>query len=507
MSKALIPLVIESPGFLGLNSQNSGSVLPVGWASVLENVVWDDVGRLASRKGSQKVHANAITNTPKIRSMFEYVNATGTPLNIFAADNKIFKEASGTITDISGSITTPTGDDWQFQNFNGTVVGFQTGHPPITLTTVAGTFIDATGTQFNGDAVLSAWGRIWTVFQNDLYHSDLLINNFTGGSSGSFDLARYWPNGQDQAVALADFNGFLVVFGKNSIIVYENPDDPTVMAIVEGVDGDGCIARDSVQVIGRDLVFLSNSGLKALSRTIQEKSMPLTDISKNIRDEMLAIVGGETNVQIKSAYNSRDGFYMLSLPVAGVSFIFDLKFPNEDGSLKVARWNFAPTALSYTEALKMNMGVTAGFYSRYQDFKDEKLSDGTGGSVYLMDFEGVWNDFGEEVSPLLKMLKRVSVIASGVPGGTVTLKWSVDYSNVFESKVLSFSEQDPARFGIALFNTVGTTFASFGDFESIKSSISRAGQVVKVGLSATIFGSNFAIQRINLLAKIGKIGI
>lgn len=507
MSKPLVPLVIEAPGFLGLNSQNSGSVLPVGWATKLENVVWDDVGRLASRKGSQKVHANAITSTPKIRSMFEYVNATGTPLNIFAADDKIFKEASGTLTDISGSITTPTGDDWQFQNFNGTVIGYQIGHAPITMTTVGGTFIDATNTQKAGGMCLSAWGRIWTVFENTLYHSDLLINNMTGGSSGSFDLAKFWPNGQDQAVALADFNGFLIVFGQNSIIVYENPDDPTLMTIVEGVDGDGCIARDSVQVIGKEILFLSNAGLKTLGRTIQEKSMPIQDVSKNVRDEMLNLVNSETDVQIKSVYNSRDGFYLLSLPVSNVSFLFDLKFPNEDGSLKVARWGFAPTALSYTEALKMNMAVTDGFYSRYQDFKDEKASNGTGGTSYLMDFEGVWNDFGEEVSPLLKILKRVSVVASGIPGGTVTLKWAVDYSNTFASQVLNFSEQSPSRFGIATFNTAGITFASFGDFEQLKSSISRAGQVVKVGLAATISGSSFAIQRINLLAKIGKIGI
>ncbi|MHA2069285.1 MAG: hypothetical protein ACXABY_33410, partial [Candidatus Thorarchaeota archaeon] len=249
MSK-LFPLTIESPGFLGLNSQNAGAVLPVGWASVLENWVWDDVGRLASRKGSQQLNATVVTDSPTIRQAHEYIDASGNKLSIFSADNKIYKEVAGTMTNISGAMTPATADNWQFVNFNGWCVGYQVGHEPILLETVGGTFIDAADfggpaakTMVNGTAALSAYGRVWTVLGNTLYHTDLLIHNYAGGTSGTFDLAKYWPNGMDEATAIADFNGFLVVFGKNSIIIYENPDDVSNMAIVEGIDGEGCIAR------------------------------------------------------------------------------------------------------------------------------------------------------------------------------------------------------------------------------------------------------------------------
>jgi len=517
MSKPLVPLTVEAPGFLGLNSQNSGSVLPPGWASKLENFVWDDVGRLASRKGSQQLNATVITNTPTIRQTFEYVDATGAVLNIVAADNKLYKEVGGTMTDISGAITTPTGDDWQFANFNGWCVGYQVGHIPVLLDTVAGTFVDAddfggvgTKTMHNGTAVLSAYGRVWTILGNTLYHTDSLVHNYAGGTSGSFNLAAYWPQGMDTAVAMVDFNGYLVVFGQKGMIVYQNPDDISVMSIVEGVEGLGCIARDSIQMVGKEVVFLSNSGLRTLSRTIQEKSMPITDISKNVRDDLVTLVASETKIQIKSIYNSKEGFYLLSLPTSGVSFLFDLKFPNEDGSMKAAKWDIAPTAMHYSLNNIMYTALTAGFVGTYAGFNDEKTSAGAGGTSYNVDFEGTWDDFStatEGVGPLLKIMKRVSVLAAGLPSGAVNFKWAVDYGSTFKTIAMSFAAQNPARFGVALFNDTLYRFSAFGEFETVKSSISRSGQVIKIGLVATIDGSSFAVQRINLLAKLGKIGI
>ena len=508
MSKPLIPLTYEAPGFFGLNTQQAGLILPPGWATLLENFIWDDVGRIASRKGSARVHATVITNTPDVRQTFEYINAAGSKLNIFAADNKIWKEVSGTLTDISGSITTPTADSWQFANFNGWCVGHQVGHPCIILTTVGGTFIDSTGTQHDGDMVLSAWGRKWTVLGNTLYHSDLLIDDMTGGSSGNFDLAQYWPNGMDTAVALADFNGFLIVFGKNAIIIYENPDDPTVMTIVEGIDGIGCIARDSVQIVGKEIMFLSNSGVRTLGRTIQEKSVPMGDVSKNVRDILVGLVASETATNIKSVYNVVDGFYLLSLPVAGISYVFDLKIPNEDGSLKAGRWDFAPTALNYTEAKKMHMAVTTGWVSHYTGFLDDKLSDGTVGNSYTLDFEGVWNDFGEEVAMFNKILKKVNMLAAGTPGGAVVFKWATDYNQGFNKLTLTFVDtSNPSRYdGVSTFNST-YTYQSFGDFEKVRDNISKQGQVIKIGMTATTNDAKFALQRITLLAKLGRIGL
>ena len=505
MPKPLIPLSVQSPGFMGLNTQNSGGVLPTGWATKLENFVYDNIGRLASRKGYQNVNASAISGTPTIQSQHEYIDASGNSLHIFAAGNKIFKNVGGTITDISGTITTPTADNWQFANFNGSCVGYQEGHNPIVLTTVAGSFADAGGTMYDGNMVLSAGGRTWTVFNNTLYYSDLLIHNYTGGSSGSFDLSLYWPNGMDEAVALAEFNGFLVVFGKESIIIYANFDDPaSSMSIVEGIDGIGCIARDSVQNIGKRLLFLSSTGVRSLGRVIQEKSTPLGDVSQHVRDAVLDAATNETS-EIKSVYNRVDWFYLLSFPSRGVSYYFDLKFPNQDQTLKATTWALAPYSLLYTDSLDMYMGFDDGFINIYQGYSDNKSYDSTASTEYSVDYEGVWNDFGDQVSSLIKIPKKGSVLAAGVQGGILTLKWAFDYMDQWSQKSLQFNDVTTSQYGISQYGI--DTYSGSIEFERVQGPLSKSGQVMKLGLQAPVKDTQFALQRIDVLAKIGRIGI
>ncbi len=506
MPKSLVPLTVQAPGFFGLNTQRSGSILPPGWATVLDNMIFDDIGRIASRKGSQQVNGTVIPSTPTVKSLHEYVDESNNRINIVAADNKIYTEVSGTMTNVSGTITTPTDDNWQFVNFNGWCVGFQDGHAPIVATSATSpTFADSGGTQYNGSMGLSAYGRLWTVLDNTLRYSDLLINNFTGGSSGNFDLSEYWPNGMDEAVALADFNGLLLVFGKNSIIVYENADDVGNMAIVEGVNGIGCIARDSVKVVGSDIVFLSNTGLRSLGRTLDQERLPLTDISQHVRDQLVTDALSETLLELGSVYNPDEGFYLLSFPVAGRSYYFDLKFPNDDGTWKVSTWDYAPTALLYTQDNIMYMGVDDGYVSKYQLLNDSVASDGSGGSTYVIDYEGVWNDFGEEVSNFLKIPKNVSVLASGLAGGDVTFKWALDYGNNFRTTALNFTAVAPGQFGLGQFGL--SQFDSIGAFERVRSTLSSAGQVIKGGLTTTIDGNSFALQRFDILAKIGRLAL
>ena len=118
-------------------------------------------------------------------------------------------------------------------------------------------------------------------------------DDFTGGSSGSIDVSKAWPDGADKVVALAAHNGLLVIFGEHSIImVYQNADTPASMSIADTISGVGCIDRKTVQSIGTDLLFLSDDGLRSLGRVIQEKSLPVSDLSRNVKQELIAILGG-----------------------------------------------------------------------------------------------------------------------------------------------------------------------------------------------------------------------
>lgn len=486
----------------------------MGWSTKAENCVFDDVGRLASRKGSKRRNSTVVTNTPTIRAVHEYVDASGNTLNIFAADNKIYKDVGGTMTDISGAITTPTGDDWQFSNFNGWCLGYQSGHIPILLDTTSGTFVDAddfggvgTKTVFNGTAVLSAFGRAWTILNNTLYYSDLLIHNFTGGSSGSFDLAKYWPGGMDEAVALAEFNKNIIVFGKHSIIIYENADDVANMVVLDSIEGIGCPYRDSVSVVGDDLVFASNSGVRSLKRTIIQGDNPIGDISQHVRDDLLAKLDLETAVQVKGTYNEREGFYLLSLPTAGTVYYFTNQFPNTDGTWRATTWDKSITAIMVALDNTMYIADEAGYLSVYTGYRDNVTSAGTGGNTYTMDWEGVWNNFGDEVSNHLKILKNASLLAAGTPGGTVNFKWALEYVDTFSNITMGFTGSAPPTWGGNFTWGGAYTYTTGGEFERVRSPIGSAGQVIKIGMTTTIDNFSFALQRIDLLAKIGRIGI
>ncbi len=157
---------------------------------------------------------------------------------------------------------------------------------------------------FKPNCALAAYGRIWVADivgdRQTVYFSRLLDgSDFNGGDSGSLALNSVFPN-NDQIVALAAHNGFLIIFGSNNIAIYANPIDVTTLTLQEYIPNVGCIARDSVVSTGTDVIFLSNGGVRSLTRVIQEKSLPFRDLSKNVRDELMALTtrrlgGGDTS--------------------------------------------------------------------------------------------------------------------------------------------------------------------------------------------------------------------
>ena len=123
----LLPIIIPSPGFRGLNANNS--IEDIGWASKATNFVIDDAGKLAARKGWNQETTTPISGTPDIEQLHEYLDDNGTSTIISAAASKLY---SGTVTqtEITGSLTI-TDDNWKFANIGGNMVGFQEGHAPI----------------------------------------------------------------------------------------------------------------------------------------------------------------------------------------------------------------------------------------------------------------------------------------------------------------------------------------------------------------------------------------
>ena len=485
--RPLIPLEINNPGAFGLNKQGGDGVLPMGWATVATNLIYNSVGRLASRKGTKDRLLAANDFSGKVTVGHEYIDAANSKAIVYVDDTAIYVESGTGRTDVTNAMVIKP---YKFVNFNGTCVGHHPDAVPIEITTVGDTTFSASGgTQHNGDDVLSAWGRLWVIDSsvNTLYYSDLLINSFAGGSSGSFDLAKYWPNGMDAATAIAEWNDHLIVFGRNSIIIYENPDDPTVsMAIADIIEGTGCIARDSVQPVGTDLLFLSASGVESLGRTIQEKSLPLNEISKNVRDAISGLASSTET--IKSCYSEKERFYLLSFKDSGVVYCFDMSQRLEDGSYRATTWTMTVTDMFVLQDRTVVIITSDGTNSQattYTGYADDVASDGSGGATYDIAFEGVWNDFGQEFGQRKKVFKSLTVLMGGVDGDTSTAKWAVDYTTSFDTATVSFPSINNAAAGIRV-------------------PMTKSGEVVKIGLSSTIYGTEKTLKRFNIMAKLGR---
>lgn len=494
-------------GAKGLNLQSSGSLLDPAWATKAQNMVFDTSGRLASRNGWSLLNATPMSGSPVVSQIFEYTPITGANQVVSTGGNKLYKGTT-TLTDVTGAVV-PTANNWKLQNFNGSAYGLQASHPLI-VWNGSGNFAAVTassGTVPDGNELLSAFGRLWgtdSTGQVIKYCNLLDAAAWSVAGAGSINVTSVWGTGNDSIVALASYNNLLVVFGSRNIIIFQDGTgsklglDPVNIRVTDIVSGIGCIARDSVQNInGDDLVFLSASGIQSLKRVIIERSNAIRNISLNVRDYLLSTAGSETPAGLRSTYNSFTGFYLLLAPVNGLLFCFDTKVTLDDATWRCTIWDhFIPTALV---TLKDNATTYSGLAGQLYQY----LGQSDNGVAYSASYESGWLDLDPQIRTRLKMLKRLQCLFANVGGGTLTLKWSYDFSDAFFVAQVALQVGSQAEW----------TFSEWGLDEwgggqgiySVETPASGEGQFVKIGAAATINNSQFALQHLQLYAKVGRV--
>lgn len=509
----------SAPGTFGLNTEDSSATLPLGWATVAKNAVINSSGRLAARKGS-KVFLPT-TSTGDITSLHEYIDLAGNSIFVYFDDNigffRTWNGASVAGAGPTGGIAPPD-STWQFANFNGKCVAFQDGFQPYVLSATNGLFTAISGAPF-GSAVLAAFGRIWVIQDSNVWYSPVL--NEAGTYEIGIDLRTVWGSGGDSPVALAEYNGYLVVFGKRNIAVYNNPWVPNAasdwldtdqMSLVERIEGIGCIARDSIANTGDDLLFLSDSGVRSLGRTIQEKSNPTGDLSQNVRGQLLLDMN--TALPIKGVYHANEAFYLLTN--GRETYTFDTRRPNQDGSARVTLWDigfFGFSSGTDGELRMVTKESAASFdYSRislYSGFKDF-VGVGTGtaatAATYEYEFKGPWIDLQEgEVGDRLKIGKYIGASFQTGAGQQINLEYSFDYDDLnFKSRAVTGDSVTASEYGVAEYG-IGEWGAGFFVFNRDRKPSSNSGQVFKFGCTTTIDNLPFALNEIFMQVKIGRI--
>ena len=393
--------------------------------------------------------------------------------------------------------------------------------------------IPVTVTTFNPSCGMGYYGRLWcggvTEAKDVVYWSNLLDgDDWNGGDAGVLDLSKIW--GTDEVVAIAPFFGKLIIFGKNNIVVYNNPTDVTSLALDEVISGIGCVARDSIQAIGDDLVFLSSTGLRSLARTTEKDKLPLMDLTVNIKDTIIRNIGQSTKV--KSVYVENEGIYILSFVDKNINYVFDFKHITPQEAPRITTWTFGgdrePASMINTELYNgLLIGQKDGSIAGYEGYFDTDLSFVSSSVVfknfsYTADISSIWLTMGEGVTSSL--LKNMILILEGGSGATLGLKWYKDFNiNPSPTTIINLAPTTTGTTSLwgassSLYGTTSVTHTHdaavhpsnsrytpvFG-LEEYRTSLTGSAKRLKLNFSIVSNGFDASIQDLSIISLQGKI--
>jgi hypothetical protein len=264
----------------------------------------------------------------------------------------------------------------------------------------------------------------------------------------------------------------------------------------------GCFSQRTVQAIGEgDIVFLGPNGVQSLSRLQSERSFPMQNMTKYIRDTLLREVNLENAYTISSSYNNQLGQYFLSLPASGAVWCIDLrrKYKDEVDDLCAVctRWTMVATAMwDSNQNNAFYIARNAGYVGTYSGYLDE-------GVPYTFSYLSPWLNLGTDMAQHLKMLKRFEVILYTGGSTSASLTWNTDFGNNTKTGFLTIpaagisSQYGVGQYGIAQYGGGNIIYLA-------KYPARSRGQYYQVGVTTQVV-NNFSLQQIQLATKIGRI--
>lgn len=489
MSSPLQSQAIAAPGFKGLNSQDASADLPEGFALTATNCVIDKYGRIGSRKGLTAFGAQTLS---KITFISEVRGVTIAASNTAFFVNGVNKYAAQTGHQTQSAVIALTQGGPSF------LVMASSLEVPLTFdgTTVAPLAIISyppglSAVDFRPSILMSGFGRLWAAGPSGgsiIYFCDTLNpTNWATGSAGKLDLTTV--TGEDTVMGITAHNNSLIIFLRNSILVYSGPSNPTGLALVDTINGLGCIARKSIQRTGEDIIFLSRTGLRSLNRTIQEKSAPLSDLSKNVRDELMKAVLSSAEEGISSVYNPENSFYLLSIPQAFVTYCFDTRIT---GQWRATTWTVFPSAMLSSLAGEVIFGAATGL-QKYSGVNDS-------GASFRMTYATSWITGGAPTT--VKILKKMSSVVVGGAGSTIIIKTAWDYKPYSQAHKIVVTRYPLFLFGKALYGKA--LYARGPVIDNSTINVGGSGRALQLILETEIYSEAVSIQSLGLYMKVGK---
>jgi hypothetical protein len=499
-------------GGRGLWTTARQKLLPPEYCTTAKNLRLATSGALALRKGW-----SAQTTTPvagkNMETLHEYVKADESVEVIIAWDGGISNSITDPVTgDVSGAVTDTDGN-WFFQNFNDKVIGFQKGQKAVVYSgTTFANIVEGSGTAPTGGVGCAAYGRLWQVDStgNVIDYCGLLDETDWGSASaGSINMNNIWTDGQDTVQAIRGFNGALVVWGKRHVVFFADAAgasalglNPANIYVQDIIAGTGCVDQHSVQLVGeKDIVFLSYRGVQSLGRLIQERSTPIETLTAKVEQDLIdsinAVVISSGNV--RSVYSPSEGQYILSFPGRGECWALEMRhlYQDEIGGLRAPTffWELTAHDLIYRQNADMLIGSSTVVG------KVEQHLDDTADIAW--EYQSPWLDFGEDFANRKKMLKRIGMIIRSAWGGTILVKWAVDFGAFTDNVTITLEDiSGGAEWGSGKWNE--SEFAGTIPLRQIKKSGRKTGQYYKFAISGAT-NKELTLQQFEIFYKIGRL--
>lgn len=307
---------------------------------------------------------------------------------------------------------------------------------------------------------------------NVVWSDRYIPQTFTGSTSGSVDIG-------DDIVGIKAFRNRLFIFCKNSIHTLQDIDGtPNVQAISKNV---GCIAEESIQEVGGDIIFLAPDGLRTIAGTMKIDDIEMSTVSHKINPTVRDMIQNIANYDLSSLVIRSKNQYRLYYPnslqavTAGEGII---------GVLKVVegmpRWEWsktkgiAPSCIaSYYDEGNLEKIYHGGYDGYVYEHDTGNTFDGTNVNAEFKTPDIGYGDVG--IVKNLHWLK-VSVKPEGDTAIEVRVKYDYESGDIHHPTNYTLGAvSTPSKFGTATFNTTSTYIFGAPDIPAKKLNIEGSG--------------------------------
>ena len=355
----------------------------------------------------------------------------------------------------------------------------------------------------DGDIACAAYGRLWVSGVNGdyqtVYFSDMLLGMqwYDGteqlgddrNTAGIIDVKEYWPNGDDTIMGIAAHNGFLIIFGRDSILIYSGAQgdpagDPTTgfggLKMEDAIRNVGLLNQDAMCNIGTDHLFADSLGIRSLGRVIQEKSSPLTEPSMNIASIIRPLMDTYKRT-VKLIHMPSKSLVLCLFPAMRSAYVFQLGRPSSTGGLRVTRWTDCDFMTGITIRTELEDYSLLGG----RDSKGLLVYDG-----YKQSSDYVFTYESTVIAGADDLMRTVIPKSASISYHGGSYEVSTDYSQDFNITWGFGAEMNYSR-------KLGKPKGATG-FQTRGTSLNGTGEMLRVGFNSVISGTELSVQQITL---------